>query len=129
MTDRGQKPGKQKAVSNGTVRATGTGALNKQRPKKGKERQTERQRKAKRKVGEVEDGATSPGVEGQIGLRLQFNSRQSSTVHTIFPFSARHFEHSTEYSTYIPCRQTAIGWPTVDSGACGAAVEAPGKER
>eukprot|EP00959_Pyramimonas_sp_CCMP1952_P265466 5550897-Pyramimonas_sp.AAC.1 len=59
----------------------------------------------------------SPGVDGQTGLRLQFNSRQSSTVDTIIPFSARHFEYSIEYSTYVPCRQTAIGWPTVDSGA------------
>ena len=60
---------------------------------------------------------SSPGVDGQKGLRLQFNSRQSSTVDTSIPFSARHFEYSIEYSTYIPCRQTAIGWPTVDSGA------------
>eukprot|EP00976_Prorocentrum_cordatum_P075893 1182080-Prorocentrum_minimum.AAC.2 len=61
----------------------------------------------------------SPGVDGQKGPRLQFNSRQSSTVDTsIIPFSARHSEYSTEYSTYIPCRQTAIGWPIVDSGAC-----------
>eukprot|EP00976_Prorocentrum_cordatum_P100676 1192322-Prorocentrum_minimum.AAC.4 len=27
----------------------------------------------------------------------------SSTVDTSIPFSARHFEYSTEYSTYIPC--------------------------
>eukprot|EP00976_Prorocentrum_cordatum_P096108 1190435-Prorocentrum_minimum.AAC.2 len=59
----------------------------------------------------------SPGVDGQKGLRLQLNSRQSSSVDTNTPFSARHFEYSIEYSTYIPCRQTAIGWPTVDSGA------------
>eukprot|EP00976_Prorocentrum_cordatum_P082365 1184783-Prorocentrum_minimum.AAC.1 len=45
-------------------------------------------------------------------------SIQQSTVDTSIPFSARHFEHSVEYSTYIPCRQTAIGWPTLDSGAC-----------
>eukprot|EP00976_Prorocentrum_cordatum_P073073 1180952-Prorocentrum_minimum.AAC.11 len=60
----------------------------------------------------------SPGVDGQKDLRLQFNSQQSSTVDTNIPFSARHLEYFTEYSTYIPCRQTAIGWPTVDSGAC-----------
>eukprot|EP00959_Pyramimonas_sp_CCMP1952_P159386 3333450-Pyramimonas_sp.AAC.2 len=36
-----------------------------------------------------------------------YNSRQSSTVDTSIPFCARHFEHSTEYSTRIPCRQTA----------------------
>eukprot|EP00959_Pyramimonas_sp_CCMP1952_P467843 9492265-Pyramimonas_sp.AAC.1 len=41
------------------------------------------------------------------GLRFQFNSRQSSTVDTSIPLSARHFEYSAEYSTYIPCRQTA----------------------
>eukprot|EP00976_Prorocentrum_cordatum_P093688 1189480-Prorocentrum_minimum.AAC.2 len=57
---------------------------------------------------------SSPGVDGKKGLQLQFNSRQSSTVDTSTPFSARHFEYSTEYSTYIPCRQTAIGWPTVN---------------
>eukprot|EP00976_Prorocentrum_cordatum_P097375 1190964-Prorocentrum_minimum.AAC.3 len=55
---------------------------------------------------------SSPGVDGQKGLRLKFNSRQSSTVDTSIPFSARHFDYSTECSTYIPCRQTAIGWPT-----------------
>eukprot|EP00976_Prorocentrum_cordatum_P060893 1176083-Prorocentrum_minimum.AAC.2 len=49
---------------------------------------------------------TSPGVDGQKGLRPQFNSRLSSTVDTSIPFSARRFEFSTEYSTYIPCRQT-----------------------
>ena len=49
----------------------------------------------------------SPGVDGQKGLRLQFNSRQSSTVDTSIPFSARHFEYSVKYSAYIPCRQTA----------------------
>eukprot|EP00976_Prorocentrum_cordatum_P112451 1195532-Prorocentrum_minimum.AAC.10 len=50
----------------------------------------------------------SPGVDGQKGLRLQFNSRQSSTVDTsILPFSVRRFEYSTEYSTYVPYRQTA----------------------
>eukprot|EP00959_Pyramimonas_sp_CCMP1952_P177704 3714158-Pyramimonas_sp.AAC.1 len=54
----------------------------------------------------------SPGVDGQKDLRLQFNSQQSSTVDTNIPFSARHLEYFTEYSTYIPCRQTAIGWPT-----------------
>eukprot|EP00959_Pyramimonas_sp_CCMP1952_P020331 429024-Pyramimonas_sp.AAC.1 len=27
-----------------------------------------------------------------------------------------------KYLTYIPCRQTAIGWPTVDSGACASAL-------
>ena len=43
-------------------------------------------------------------------------SIQLSTVDTSIPCSARHFEHSIEYSTYVPCRQTAIGWPTVDSG-------------
>eukprot|EP00959_Pyramimonas_sp_CCMP1952_P442507 9263617-Pyramimonas_sp.AAC.1 len=65
----------------------------------------------------------SPGVDGQKGLRLQFNSRQSSsTVDTSTPFGVRHFEYSVEYSTYIPCRQTAIGWPTVDSGACSMAL-------
>eukprot|EP00959_Pyramimonas_sp_CCMP1952_P002843 58850-Pyramimonas_sp.AAC.1 len=65
--------------------------------------------------------AVSPGVDGQKGLRLQFNSRQS-TVDTGIPLSARHFEYSTEYLTYIPCRQTAICWPTVKSGAwCGHA--------
>eukprot|EP00959_Pyramimonas_sp_CCMP1952_P123585 2583613-Pyramimonas_sp.AAC.5 len=66
--------------------------------------------------------STSPGVDGEKGgLRLQFNSRQSSTVDTsIPPFSARHFEYSIGYSTYIPCRKTAIGWPTVDSGASPA---------
>ena len=37
-----------------------------------------------------------------------------STVDTSIPFSAWHFEYSVEYSTYISCRQTAIGWPTVD---------------
>eukprot|EP00976_Prorocentrum_cordatum_P080001 1183800-Prorocentrum_minimum.AAC.2 len=46
------------------------------------------------------------------------NSRQSSTVNTSTPSSAHHFEASTEFLTYIPCRRTAIGWPTVDSGAC-----------
>eukprot|EP00959_Pyramimonas_sp_CCMP1952_P431662 9040166-Pyramimonas_sp.AAC.1 len=35
-----------------------------------------------------------------------------STVDISIPFSARHFKYSTEYSTYIPCRRTAIGWPT-----------------
>eukprot|EP00976_Prorocentrum_cordatum_P102687 1193165-Prorocentrum_minimum.AAC.1 len=44
-------------------------------------------------------------------------SIQQSTVDTSKPFSAQHFEYSVEYSMYIPCRQTAIGWPTVDSGA------------
>eukprot|EP00976_Prorocentrum_cordatum_P077034 1182527-Prorocentrum_minimum.AAC.1 len=43
---------------------------------------------------------------------------EAPTVDTGIPFSARHFEYSTGYSTYIPRRQTAIGWPTVDSGAC-----------
>eukprot|EP00976_Prorocentrum_cordatum_P059643 1175582-Prorocentrum_minimum.AAC.4 len=54
-------------------------------------------------------------------------SIQQSTVDTSVPFSAWHFEYSTEYSTYIPYRQTAIGWPTVDSGACsgGAVTLAP----
>eukprot|EP00976_Prorocentrum_cordatum_P104621 1193974-Prorocentrum_minimum.AAC.3 len=46
-----------------------------------------------------------------------FDFNSSTVVDTSRPFSARHFEYSTEYSTYIPCRQTAIGWPTVDSGA------------
>eukprot|EP00976_Prorocentrum_cordatum_P055210 1113902-Prorocentrum_minimum.AAC.1 len=45
-------------------------------------------------------------------------SIQLSTVDTGIPFRAWHFEYSTEYSTYIPCQQTAIGRPTVDSGAC-----------
>eukprot|EP00959_Pyramimonas_sp_CCMP1952_P311273 6514272-Pyramimonas_sp.AAC.1 len=54
---------------------------------------------------------TSPGVDGQKGLLSK-----RSTVDTSIPFSARHFDYSTDYSTYIPCRQTAIGWPTVDSG-------------
>eukprot|EP00976_Prorocentrum_cordatum_P092447 1188947-Prorocentrum_minimum.AAC.3 len=40
---------------------------------------------------------------------------RSSTVDTSIPFSAWHFEYSAEYSTHIPCRQTAIGRPTVDS--------------
>eukprot|EP00959_Pyramimonas_sp_CCMP1952_P455282 9471326-Pyramimonas_sp.AAC.1 len=31
----------------------------------------------------------------------------STTVNTGIPFSARHFEYSTEYLTYIPCQQTA----------------------
>eukprot|EP00976_Prorocentrum_cordatum_P098614 1191481-Prorocentrum_minimum.AAC.1 len=70
--------------------------------------------------------AASPGVDGQKGLRLQFNSRQSSTVDTSIAFSARHFEYSIEYSieysTYVPCRQTAIGWLRVDSGACPAGL-------
>eukprot|EP00976_Prorocentrum_cordatum_P090760 1188247-Prorocentrum_minimum.AAC.3 len=43
---------------------------------------------------------TSPGVDGQKGLRLQLNSRQSSTVDTSIPFSTQRFEYSTEYSTY-----------------------------
>eukprot|EP00959_Pyramimonas_sp_CCMP1952_P332822 6969398-Pyramimonas_sp.AAC.1 len=30
------------------------------------------------------------------------------------PFRARHFEYSTEYSTYIPCRRTAVGWIRLD---------------
>eukprot|EP00976_Prorocentrum_cordatum_P055601 1121850-Prorocentrum_minimum.AAC.1 len=51
--------------------------------------------------------ARHAGVDGQKGLRLQLNSRQSSTVETGIPFNARRFEYSTEYSTYIPCRQTA----------------------
>eukprot|EP00959_Pyramimonas_sp_CCMP1952_P341671 7157005-Pyramimonas_sp.AAC.1 len=59
----------------------------------------------------------SPGVDGQKGLRLQINSPPSSTVDTSTPFSARHFEYSVEHSTYIPCQQTAIGRPTVNSGA------------
>eukprot|EP00976_Prorocentrum_cordatum_P099358 1191802-Prorocentrum_minimum.AAC.2 len=45
-------------------------------------------------------------------------SIQQSTVDTSVPFSARHFEYSIDYSTYIPCRQAVIGRPTVDSGAC-----------
>eukprot|EP00976_Prorocentrum_cordatum_P086340 1186474-Prorocentrum_minimum.AAC.1 len=54
---------------------------------------------------------------GQKGLRLQFNSRQSSTVDTsILPFSARHFESSTKYSTYIPCRQIATGLEQKSAG-------------
>eukprot|EP00976_Prorocentrum_cordatum_P090918 1188312-Prorocentrum_minimum.AAC.1 len=65
----------------------------------------------------------SPGVDGRKGLRLQFNSRQSSTVNTSIPFSAWHFEYSTEYSTYIPCQRTAIGWPTDDSGAWAEASQ------
>eukprot|EP00959_Pyramimonas_sp_CCMP1952_P036882 771587-Pyramimonas_sp.AAC.1 len=40
-----------------------------------------------------------------------------TTVDTRIPFSAQRFEYSVECSAYIPCRQTAIGWPTVDSGA------------
>eukprot|EP00959_Pyramimonas_sp_CCMP1952_P047237 985756-Pyramimonas_sp.AAC.1 len=53
----------------------------------------------------------SPGVDGQKGLRLQFDSRQSSTVDTSKPFvSAQHFEYSTEYSAYNPCPQTATTW-------------------
>eukprot|EP00959_Pyramimonas_sp_CCMP1952_P166113 3471738-Pyramimonas_sp.AAC.5 len=39
---------------------------------------------------------SSPGVDGQKGLRLQF------AVDTTIPFSARHFEYSTEYSTLFP---------------------------
>eukprot|EP00959_Pyramimonas_sp_CCMP1952_P292931 6126696-Pyramimonas_sp.AAC.2 len=51
---------------------------------------------------------SKPGVDGQKGLRLKFNnSRQSLTIDTSKPFSARHFEYSTEYSMYIPCRQSA----------------------
>eukprot|EP00959_Pyramimonas_sp_CCMP1952_P323118 6761375-Pyramimonas_sp.AAC.1 len=42
---------------------------------------------------------------------------QLSTVDTSILFSAWHFEYSTECSTNIPCLKTAIGWPTVDSGA------------
>eukprot|EP00959_Pyramimonas_sp_CCMP1952_P302666 6333206-Pyramimonas_sp.AAC.1 len=67
-------------------------------------------RKAKR-IRTIER-VSSPGVDGQKGLRLQ-----SSTVDTSIPFSARHFEYSIEHSMHIPCRQTAIGWPTVDFGA------------
>eukprot|EP00976_Prorocentrum_cordatum_P062994 1176936-Prorocentrum_minimum.AAC.2 len=62
----------------------------------------------------------SPGVDGQKGLRLQLNSRQSSTVDTSIPFRARHFEYSTEYSTYIaifPADRLPHGWPKVESGA------------
>eukprot|EP00959_Pyramimonas_sp_CCMP1952_P432282 9052718-Pyramimonas_sp.AAC.1 len=33
--------------------------------------------------------------------------KRPSTVYTSIPFSAHHFEYSIEYSTYIPCRQTA----------------------
>eukprot|EP00976_Prorocentrum_cordatum_P094359 1189753-Prorocentrum_minimum.AAC.1 len=55
--------------------------------------------------GGWEMGQAPVGVDSKKGLRLQFNnSRQSSTVDTSMPFSARHFEYSTEYSTYIPCR-------------------------
>eukprot|EP00976_Prorocentrum_cordatum_P047198 953303-Prorocentrum_minimum.AAC.1 len=36
----------------------------------------------------------SPGIDGQKGLRLPFNGRQSSTVDTGIPFSARHVEYS-----------------------------------
>eukprot|EP00976_Prorocentrum_cordatum_P111553 1195382-Prorocentrum_minimum.AAC.2 len=52
----------------------------------------------------------SPGVDCRKGLRLQLNSRQSSTVDTSVPFSARRFEYSTEYSTYIPCRRQTAAW-------------------
>eukprot|EP00976_Prorocentrum_cordatum_P032477 660499-Prorocentrum_minimum.AAC.1 len=44
-------------------------------------------------------------------------SIQQSTVDTSIPFGAWHFEYFTEYSTYIPCRQTVIGSPIVDSRA------------
>eukprot|EP00959_Pyramimonas_sp_CCMP1952_P329026 6888332-Pyramimonas_sp.AAC.1 len=50
-----------------------------------------------------ERGVTSPGGDGQKGLRLQFNSRQSSTVDAGVLFSARHIEYATEYSTCIHC--------------------------
>eukprot|EP00959_Pyramimonas_sp_CCMP1952_P043518 910105-Pyramimonas_sp.AAC.1 len=51
-----------------------------------------------------------------------FNSTVDSRRlwYTNIPFSARHFEYSIEYSTFIPCRRTAIGRPMVDSGACPA---------
>eukprot|EP00959_Pyramimonas_sp_CCMP1952_P405171 8491850-Pyramimonas_sp.AAC.2 len=67
----------------------------------------------------------APESTAKKSLRLQFNSQQSSTVDTSRPFSARHFEYSIEYSTYIPYRQTAIGWLTVDSGACEAVSWSP----
>eukprot|EP00959_Pyramimonas_sp_CCMP1952_P413975 8673469-Pyramimonas_sp.AAC.1 len=54
---------------------------------------------------------THPNAYAHGGARASISS---------IPFSARHFEYSIEYSTYIPCRQAAIGWPTVDSGACRA---------
>eukprot|EP00959_Pyramimonas_sp_CCMP1952_P194174 4060460-Pyramimonas_sp.AAC.1 len=40
---------------------------------------------------------SSPGVDSQKG-QLQFNSRQSSTVDTSIPFSARYIKYSIEYS-------------------------------
>eukprot|EP00976_Prorocentrum_cordatum_P078859 1183302-Prorocentrum_minimum.AAC.1 len=50
-------------------------------------------------------------MDRTAAIRDRFETeRLVSSWATSIPFGARHFEYSTEYSTYIPCRQTAIGW-------------------
>eukprot|EP00959_Pyramimonas_sp_CCMP1952_P397867 8336346-Pyramimonas_sp.AAC.2 len=51
-----------------------------------------------------------------------------ATVDTSIPFSARHLEYFIEYSTYIPCRQTAFGWPIIDSAACAECIAGAASE-
>eukprot|EP00959_Pyramimonas_sp_CCMP1952_P070432 1471171-Pyramimonas_sp.AAC.1 len=66
--------------------------------------------------------------DGPIRRRKPYGRACPPTT-TCIPFSARHFEYSIEYSTYIPCRQTAIGWSIVDSGlACLNVWQAGGCE-
>eukprot|EP00976_Prorocentrum_cordatum_P090877 1188291-Prorocentrum_minimum.AAC.3 len=48
---------------------------------------------------------STPGLGSDV-----VNVTMSSTVDTSIPFSARHFEYSVAYLTFIPCRQTAVGW-------------------
>eukprot|EP00959_Pyramimonas_sp_CCMP1952_P135465 2834290-Pyramimonas_sp.AAC.3 len=54
----------------------------------------------------------SPGVDGQKGLRLQFNSRRLSTL-------VYHSAHSiSNIRRIFPVDRLPHGWPPVDSGAC-----------
>eukprot|EP00959_Pyramimonas_sp_CCMP1952_P125214 2617969-Pyramimonas_sp.AAC.2 len=58
---------------------------------------------------------SSPGVDGQKGLRLEFNSRHYSVVY--------HSAHGISnippnIRRTFPANRLPHGWPTVDSGAC-----------
>eukprot|EP00976_Prorocentrum_cordatum_P085439 1186093-Prorocentrum_minimum.AAC.2 len=54
-------------------------------------------------------GGLKQAPESTAKKAFDFNStvNLNSTVDTSIPFSARRFEYFIEYSTYIPCRQTA----------------------
>eukprot|EP00976_Prorocentrum_cordatum_P082397 1184799-Prorocentrum_minimum.AAC.7 len=59
---------------------------------------------------------SSPGVNGQNGLRLQFNSRQSSTVDTSIAFSAQYLEYSSNIRRIFPADRLPLAGRQSTSG-------------